>query len=102
MGQFDCAELRMPVPAASEGRPEKHLSSRDDQRVPWKVEAQTGERSLRQCLGRRSRWQHLSGPGRDPLLLGIRDGKPISCSKWGRFRYLPLGERLEVASRCQA
>lgn len=56
----------MPVPAVGEGRLGKHVSSRDDQKVTWahrKVEAQAGERSLRQCLGKRSRWQHLSGPG---------------------------------------
>lgn len=102
MGQFGRAELRMPEPAMGEGRMGKHRSSRDDQRVTWEVEAQTRKRSLQQCLGRRSRWQHLSEPGRDPLLLGIRDGEPTSCSKWGRLRYLLPGERLEVASQCQA
>lgn len=102
MRQLEHAELTMPVPAVGEGRPGKHLCSRDDQRVTWKVEAQTREQSLRQRLGRRSKWQHLSSPGRDLLLLGIRDGEPMSCNQRGRFRYLLLGERLEVASRCQA
>lgn len=77
-----------PVPVVGEGRLGKLISSRDDQRVAWKVEVQTGERQLQQGLGRRGRWQLLSGPGRVLLLPEIRDGEPMSGSEWGRFRYL--------------
>lgn len=38
----------------------------------------------------------------NPLLLGMRDREPMSCRKWGRFRSLLLGERLEVAFPRQA
>lgn len=74
---------------------------------------------IRRLRGRTGRWKHRPGsdrcgsvwgreadgsiyPGQAQLLLRIRDGEPMSCSKWGRLRYLLLGERLEVASRCQA
>ena len=83
--------------AAGEGRPGKHLSSRDDERATWKVKAPTGERSLQGTWGGGADGSVYPGQAAIQLLPGLRDGEPTSCGKWGRFRSLQPGDRLEVA-----